>query len=77
LHYWQGVPSADSVEKLHTLIHGGVEGVNSARRVLSNQFSGEKYQSNALWCMVEFQWQSFSTLSVGNGPTPNANIRNG
>jgi aminopeptidase N len=64
LHYWQGVPSADSVEKLLSHFHDGKEGVNSARRVLSNTFSEENNQNKALWRTVDFQWQSFSTLSA-------------
>jgi hypothetical protein len=61
--------SADSVEKLRTLFHAAIEGVISARRVLSNKLSVGKYQSNALSCTVDFAGQSFSTQSVEPGST--------
>jgi hypothetical protein len=61
LHYWQGVPSADSVELLLSLFYDGLEGVNPARRVLSNKFSAKNNQSSELSCTVDIQWQSFST----------------
>ena len=59
-----GPESADSVEKLFAHLNDDKEGVNLAWRVLSNTFSVEKDQSRALWRTVDFQWQSFSTLSA-------------
>jgi hypothetical protein len=59
--------TADSVEKPRTLFHAAIEGVISARRVLSNKLSDGKYQSNALSCTVDFAGQSFSTQSADFG----------
>jgi len=58
----------DSVGKPRTLIHAVLEGLISARSVIS-KFLCEKYQSIALSCTVDFQWQGFTTQQAMPGRT--------